>query len=174
MYPDLDRSIGSCRYTLATLIPFFTRVAWANRKGELVHTHPSMSRAQFIYIMKRSSYEREWGKQYDRPSFFDKLVAFLVKLLPPIGQIKILKFNALTPPAFQIFMHSFDMAEPDYGRAAQRASENKLRLANLNFDIGSMTHAGQYDPQDDAYEFWVDELARLHYATVTTAMVTTY
>jgi len=81
-----------------------------------------------------------------------------------------LKFNALTPPAFQIFMHSFDMAEPDYGRAAQQASENKLRLANLNFDIGSMTHAGQYDPQDDAYEFWVDELARLHYATVTTAM----
>jgi len=82
LYPDLDRSIGSYRYTLVTLIPFFTRVAWANRKGELVHTHPSMSRAQFIYIMKRSSYEREWGKQYDRPSFFDKLVAFLVKLLP--------------------------------------------------------------------------------------------
>ncbi len=167
LYGDLDESIGSYRHTLATLIPFFTRVAWANHKGEILRTQPSMSRAQFIYIMKRSSYEREWGKRYDRPSFFDKLVAFLVKVLPPIGQIKVLKFKALTPATFQIFMHSFDMAEPDYRRAAHDAGENKLRLINFNFDTGSVTHAGQYDPQDDAYEFWVDELARLHYSTVT-------
>ena len=33
-----------------------------------------------------------------------------------------------------------------------------------------MAHAGLYDPQDDAYEFWLDELARLHYATVTRAI----
>ncbi|MBV9498702.1 MAG: hypothetical protein JO138_04975 [Acidobacteriaceae bacterium] len=114
------------------------------------------------------------GKTVRPPVVFRQAGRVPGEVATAIGQIKILKFNALTPPAFQIFMHSFDMAEPDYGRAAQRASENKLRLANLNFDIGSMTHAGQYDPQDDAYEFWVDELARLHYATVTTAMVTTY
>jgi hypothetical protein len=170
LYPDLDRSIGSYRYTLATLIPFFTRVAWANHKREILKTHPSMSRAQFIYIMKRSSYERDWGKQYDRPSFFDKLLAFLVKLLPPIGQIKVLKFKALTPPTFQIFMHSFDMAEPDYQRAARDSSENKLRLVNFNFDTGSLTHAGQYEPQDDAYAFWLDQLAQAQYATLTKTM----
>jgi hypothetical protein len=170
LYGDLDEAIGSYRHTLATLIPFFTRVAWAAHKSEILKAQPSMSRAQFIYIMNRSSYEREWGKQYDQPSFFDKLVAVLVKLLPPLGRIKVLKFKALTPGTFQIFMHSFDMAEPDYRRASHAADENKLHLINFNFDTGSVTHAGQYHPQDDAYAFWLDELSQLRYATVTGAM----
>jgi hypothetical protein len=33
--PDLHSAIGSYRHTLSTLIPFFTRVAWANHEDEI-------------------------------------------------------------------------------------------------------------------------------------------
>jgi hypothetical protein len=44
-----------------------------------------MTRTRFVYIMSRSSYEGNWGKQYDRPSLADRILAFILRLLPPIG-----------------------------------------------------------------------------------------
>jgi hypothetical protein len=34
-------------------------------------------------IMDGLSYQRDWGKQCDRPTITDKIPAFVLKLLPP-------------------------------------------------------------------------------------------
>ena len=168
--PDLDNALGSYRHTLSTLIPFFTRVAWANHENEIRKRRPNVTRKQFLYVMTRSSYEREWGKQYDRPSLLDRIVAFFVKLLPPIGHIKLLKFRTLTPAADTLFMKSFEVATREYRRDVNEATRNRLELANRNFDVGVVTRPGQYKLQDDTYVFWLDELKQSKYASVTPAI----
>jgi hypothetical protein len=160
MYDDFDKAIGSYRYTLRTLIPFFTRVAWAEHKDEIRRANPTITKKKFLYVMSRSSFERHWGKKYQRPTLWDKIVAFLVKILPPIGEIKVLKFRPLTPQAQQIFMHSFDRATPEYQAALAAAERRNLQLANTNFDLGAVARPGQYSLQDDAYAYWLNRLAR--------------
>lgn len=129
-----------------------------------------MTRKQFLYVLSRSSYEREWGKQYDRPSVFDRIVAFFIRLLPPIGEIKVLKFRTLTPPADTLFMKSFEVATREYRRQVNDATRDPLQLENGNFDVGVITRPGQYKLQDETYVFWLDGLKQSNYAYVTPAI----
>ncbi len=170
MVSDLDKAIGSYRHTLSTLIPLFTRVAWAAHQNEIRKARPTITRRQFLYVMRRSSYEREWGKQYDRPSALDRILAFIVKLLPPIGELKVLKFRTLPPAVETLFMKSFDVAHREYGANLSAASSHTLQLENKNFDVGVMTGPGEYKLQDSTYAYWLDELSRSGFATVKPAI----
>jgi hypothetical protein len=163
MFRDFDLSLGSYRRAVSKYIPFFTRVAWAGHAGEIRKAHPGITRRQFVFIMKRSSYEHYWGKKYEHPSAWDDFVAFLVKLLPPLGPIRTLKFKALTPQAEQIFMRSFDMAAPAYGNAIRQAAARRWNAENVNFDLGVPQPAGKYKLQDEAYAYWVEMLARSNF-----------
>ncbi len=169
MVPDFDKAIGSYRHDLSTLIPFFTRVAWADHKDEIRKARRGITRRQFLYTMRRSSYERYWGKNYERPSLLDRIVAFIVKLLPPIGEIQLLKFRALTPAVETLFMKSFDVAVAEYHREIQAATAHNLQLENKNFDVGVITRPGQYKLQDQTYAYWLNELALSNFSEVTPA-----
>lgn len=169
MFGDFDKAIGSYRHTLSTLIPFFTRVAWAEHQKEIQRTRPGITKRRFLYVMSQSSYEREWGKQYDRPSGKDRVVAFLVKILPPVGDLRILKFRALTPEVEQLFLRSFTVASKQYTGEIRAASAGALRLENTNFDVGVATKAGDYDLQDETYAYWLNAVARHNYDGVSAA-----
>ncbi len=166
MFNDFDEAIGSYRHTLSTLIPFFTRVAWAEHASDIRKARPGITRRQFLYAMRRSAYEREWGRAYEHPSAVDRLVAFLVKLLPPIGHLRILKFKALTPRVEQLFVHSFDVAAKEYGDEIRVAGSGGLRLENTNFDVGAVTRPGDYALADESYAYWLDQLARNNFAEI--------
>ena len=168
--PDFDKSVGSFRYTLSKLIPFFTRVAWANHEAEIRKAQPGTTKSRFLYLMHRSSYEREWGKRYEPPSLFDRFIAFLVRILPPIGEIQVLKFRALTPPVENLFRASFDKAAQDYRAQINAVEAHSLQLANTNFDVGVVTQPGQYKLQDETYAYWLDSLARSHFVALTPAV----
>lgn len=167
MIDNLDEAIGSYRHALSTLIPLFTRVAWAEHEGEIRRAQPSITKKEFLYVMSRSSYEREWGRNYERPSLADRLLAFLLRLLPPLGRISVLKFKPLTPAVEQMFMHSFDVASAEYGRQVNEARRSELPLANTNFDVGVTTRAGQYRLQDETYAYWLHQLAISNFAGAT-------
>lgn len=165
--PDFDEAVGSYRHSLSTLIPLFTRVAWAAHEGEIRKARSGITKKQFLYTMRRSSYEREWGKNYDRPTFADRILAFLVKILPPIGEIQVLKFKPLTPRVEQIFMRSFNAATTEYREQIAAAQRRALALTNTNFDVGIVTGPGQYRLQDETYAYWLDQLDRSNFAGVT-------
>ncbi len=164
---DVDGAIGSYRRTISKLIPLATRVAWAQHEDEIRKSRPGITRKQFLFVMRRSSYERYWGKQYDRPSLLDRILAFLLKLLPPIGPLKTLHFKALTPAAEGEFMHSFSLAASTYRNHIENVSAGDLKLQNQNFDVGAVTPPATYRLQDEAYAFWLDELAEDNFARVT-------
>ncbi len=172
MLDDLTNAIGSYRHTVSQYIPFFTRVAWAEHKNEIKKARPGITEKKFVYILSRSSYERYWGKTYKRPSLWDDFVALFLKLLPPLGPLKAIKFKPLTPQTEQIFMHSFDLAAPAYGRAIAAMSEHRWGAENINFDVGTVTHAGEYKLQDEAYAYWLDMLARNNFQYLTSSMAT--
>jgi len=170
MLDDFDQAIGSYRHALSTLIPLFTRVAWADHQAEIRRARPSMTKRKFLYAMSRSSYEREWGKKYDRPTLADRILAFIVKILPPVGRVSVLKFKTLSPPVEQLFMGSFDVASSEYRTQVGDERRRALRLVNTNFDVGVVTKPGQYRLQDETYAYWLDQLAMSNFTGLTSAV----
>src|SRR5258708_21508548 len=59
VFHDLDRSIGSFRRSVSSIIPEMTRVALVTRKADMVKEDPSFAKEQFLYNLKRADYEKE-------------------------------------------------------------------------------------------------------------------
>jgi hypothetical protein len=167
LFGNFDRTVGSYRRAVSKTIPKATRVAWAARKDEIERLAPGITRTKFLYVMKRSSYEREWGKQYDRPSAGERTLAILLKLLPPIGPLKAVRFKVPTREVEKLFTQSFDRSTAQYRAAVVVAKVNGLHLENTNYDVGVITPAGVYRLDDDTHAYWLNLLAQKNFGTVT-------
>ena len=62
VFGNLDLSIGSFRWSVSRAIPEMTRVALLTKRDEMVKENPSLAKKKFLYNLKRSEYEKEWGK----------------------------------------------------------------------------------------------------------------
>ena len=144
-----------------------TRVAWAQRSHDIQRAQPGMTQRKFIYLMSRSSYEQEWGKQYDLPTARDRALAWVLKLLPPVGPLRALRFKTPTPPAEKLFMQSFSRAASQYQMQLDALSQGSLRLSNVNYDLGQLAPPATYALEDKAYAYWLEQLAKAHYEQVT-------
>jgi hypothetical protein len=167
LFGNFDRTLGSYRRAVSKTLPKATRIAWAARKGDIEKLQPGVTRARFLYVMKRSSYEREWGKQYDHPSAHERMLAALLKLLPPIGPLKALRFKVPTPQVENLFTQSFDRSVAQYRATVNAATVNTLHLENTNYDVGVITPAGVYKLSDDTHAYWLNLLAQKSFGTVT-------
>ena len=178
LFPNFARSMGSYRRSVSKTIPTATRIAWAQRKNEIQRSEPGITRSRFVYVMKRSSYERYWGKQYDRPTMKDRILAGILRLIPPIGPLQALQFKMPTPPVEKLFMQSFAQAVTQYGAWIDHSRSGKTHLDNINYDVGEPTKRGGYKLEDGAYVFWLDKLAEKSFSTATppirTALLTYY
>ncbi|HEY1945837.1 MAG TPA: zinc dependent phospholipase C family protein [Bryobacteraceae bacterium] len=169
LFGDFDLAINSYRSAVSRTIPMATRVAWSMKKNEIRRTHPGQSRRKFVYLMKRSSYRREWGKR-DEPSKWERFLGFLLRLLPPIGPLKALGFKMPTPPAERLFMVSFERATDRYSQTLAEAGNQAFQLDDENYDVGMPTPAGVYRLNDETQAFWLHQLAVKKFATVTPAI----
>jgi hypothetical protein len=128
--------------------------------------------------MRRSSYEHDWGKQYDRPTIKERVLAGILRLIPPIGPLRTLKFKMPTPPVEKLFMQSFDRAAGQYGAWLDHRGSRQIHLDNINYDVGVPTKRGDYKLEDSAYVFWLNKLAEKNFSTATpqirTALLTYY
>jgi hypothetical protein len=167
VFHDFDRAVESYRRAVSKTIPMATRVAWAWKQNDIQASQPGMTRKRFVYVMSRSSYERNWGKQYDRPSLADRMLAFILRLLPPIGPLKGLRFKMPTSEVEKLFMESFTRATTQYGSVLKQAQTRTLHLDDPNYDVGVYTPPGTYFLQDDIQAYWVKKLAEKKFATVT-------
>jgi len=170
LFHDFDRTVGSYRRAVSNTIPKATRIAWAQKHDEIQNSLPGKTRKNFIYVMSRSSYERDWGKQYDRPTAGERVLAFLLKLLPPIGPLRALQFKMPTPEVEKLFMNNFARCARQYQAALEKASNQKLKLEDMNYDTGSITTPGTYRLADDVEAYWLDSLAKKKFATITPAI----
>src|SRR5207249_6614148 len=77
-----EKALNSYRRDVSKLIPKATRIAWHLKKDEIKDDIPDATKKRFLYNLSRSNYEREWGKNYKKPTPGEVFLAFLYKLLP--------------------------------------------------------------------------------------------
>jgi hypothetical protein len=162
-----EKVIGSYRRDVSGLIPRATRVAWSLKKKEIKSDVPGMTRRKFLYNLSRSSYERNWGKQYQRPTFWDHFLALLYRLLPKFGPLRVLQLKTPTPETERMFEASFNATMDRYRGLLKEEGEGRLKLPNDNFDVGEFTPPGKYRMNDDAHAELLDKLAEQNFADMT-------
>ncbi len=163
---DETRAANSYRYSISTLIPTASRVAWTLKQNDIERDLPGMTRNKFLYNISRSSYEKEWGRDYIRPSASEKFIAFLIRILPKIGPLRILTFRTPTPEAEKLFESSFNKAVDRYRHLLLAWNEGRLELLNDNFDVGAVTARGQYKLNDKTCADLLHRLSQQHMSSI--------
>jgi hypothetical protein len=159
VFNNLDLAIGTFRRAVSGVIPEMTKVAWEMKKDEIEKSQPGITREKFLYNLSRVDYEKEFGTSYEKPGFFAKTTAWVVRVFPKIGPFKPLAFKAPTPEAEQVFMESFNTTVERYRALLRQTHSNRVALDNRNFDTGKPTRAGEYRLADEAYSDLIVKLA---------------
>ena len=161
-----DKALNSYRHDVSKVIPKATRIAWSLKKDEIKNDIPSATKRRFLYNLSRSNYELEWGKDYHKPSAGDRFLAFLYKLVPKFGPLKVLEFRTPTPQTEQMFEASFNATLRRYRKLLVELREGTLTLPNDNFDLGETTGPGKYSLNDEVHAQLLDRLAATQFAGV--------
>jgi hypothetical protein len=159
-----DKVLGSYRRDVSRLIPRATRIAWTLKKNEIQKDVPGITRKKFLYNLSRSSYEHQWGKDYQRPTFWDHVLAVLYKILPKFGPLRVLQLKTPTPETERMFQASFNATMDRYRNLLKEVGEDRLKLLNNNFDVGVATGPGEYRMNDDAHAELLEKLAQKNFA----------
>jgi Zinc dependent phospholipase C len=155
LLPRPERSVRSFRKFVASLFPKATRVAWAYKKDEIRKAMPGASSARFVYSLSSAAFEKEWGRDYDRPGLGSRVGAFLLRLVPKVGPLRVLIPKPPTPEGERVYEESFNAVLADYRTAVGGDRPPPL---NVNLDVGAATAPGTYARSDAA---WADLCTRL-------------
>jgi len=52
---------------------------------------------------------KEWGEQYQKPGFLDRVLSFVFRIIPRFGPFKRLGIKPSTPETELLFMRAFDL-----------------------------------------------------------------
>jgi hypothetical protein len=155
-----NKVLGSYRHDVSQLIPKATRVAWSLKKNDIQRDRPGITRRQFLYNLSRASYRKNWGRDYKPPSLEERFLAFLIRILPKIGPLKVLQLKTPTPATERLFEAGFNAALDRYKQLLSQVAAGQLDLPNKNFDTGDPVEPGKYFLADKAEARLLDELAK--------------
>jgi hypothetical protein len=151
VFKDLDLALGTYRHVVSSLIPEMTKAAWAAKKDDIQKAQPGMTERKFIYRISREDYEKEWDNKYEKPGPGAHILAFMFKVLPKVGPLKVLGFKTPNAECEKIFIRSFADTVARVRSYDSEVREHDLHLANVNFDTGKPVRQGEYHMADDAY-----------------------
>jgi hypothetical protein len=163
---DEEKALNSYRRDVSKLIPEATRIAWSLKSKEIKADEPDATHRKFLYNLSRSEFEKQWGKDYQRPSRKERFYAFLYKLLPKIGPLKVLQLKTPTPETEKMFEESFNASVQEYQNLLGEERRGTLQLPNVNFDVGSETSGGKYRLNDVAHAQLLHKLAEKKFGCV--------
>jgi hypothetical protein len=162
-----DLAIGTFRRAISRIVPEMTRVALVARKKQMVAETPNFNARKFRYYLSRTSYQKEWGKGYRRPGFGTKVLAFFLRFVPKVGPFKALDFKVPTRQTEDLYIASVNRTLDNYKNLLREVKAHDLRLTNMDFDTGRVTHAGEYKLTDKTYAHLLDQLAKSKFQQVT-------
>ena len=158
-----EKVYGSYRHDVSQLIPKATRVAWSLKKNDIQRSEPGITRRKFLYNISRSSYRKNWGKDYKPLSLADDFLAFLFRIIPKIGPLRVLELKTPTPETERLFEAGFNAALDRYRRYLAQVADGDPNLPNKNFDTGSISAPGEYWLDDEAQAKLLDALAKQNF-----------
>jgi hypothetical protein len=160
---DEEKVLGSYRHDVSHLLPEATRVAWSLKKNDIERDQPGITRRKFLYNLSHASYKKNWGNQYQEPSFRERFLAFLVRIFPKFGPLRVLQLKMPTPEAERLFEASFNSSLDRYKKLLTQAAAGQLTLPNDNFDTGEISGPGAYQLADKAQAKLLDSLAKQNF-----------
>jgi len=162
-----DLAVGTYRFSISRLIPQMTKVALQTHKKELMSEKPSVAKKKFLYRLKRTDYEKEWGKDYIKPGLGTRILATILRLMPKIGPFKALAFKVPTPQTEDMYIKSINVTVDRYRAFLEQTRANSLQLPNVDFDTGQETKAAEYSLTDDTYAKLLSRLSEHKFNGVT-------
>lgn len=171
VFMNVPLAIGTYRYTIRGLIPDLTKAAWQAKHGDIQQANLGITRRKFKYHMSRADFNKTWGDEYERPNFFARMTAWVMKVLPKIGPFRTLAFKPPTPEAEKLFYHSFNTTVDNYTLLIrQLRQQEQLNLPNTQLDTGQPTRAGAYKLTDETYAELVGKLYKADFKHLTPSL----
>jgi len=155
-----DLAIGTFRRAISTVIPEMTRVALLSRHKEIVQDTPNFNEKEFLYHLSRAQYQKEWGNGYRKPGFGTRVLAFFLKIVPKVGPFKAVAFNIPSTQTEDMYIKSINKTVDDYAALLGEQKAGHLIVADLDFDTGRESRAGEYFLADKTYARLLDDLAK--------------
>lgn len=160
---SLDLAIGTYRRTVSNIFPGLTKAAWNMKADEIQAAQPSATRRKFQFRLSKSSYHKNWGRNYQEPNLWEKFLSWLLRILPKIGPQRPLTFKPPTPAAEKLFMESFLATVTHYTQGLQDVARQALQLPNTDLDTGKPIRPGDYGKADDTHQELLLKLAKAEF-----------
>ncbi len=162
-----DLAIGSYRWAVSGMIPKMTKVAWQTHKDEIVRDRPDLAEREYLYHLSRAAYEKEWGREYQRPGVGTRFLAFLLRLLPRIGPLRALALKPPTQHTEDLYLKSVDATIAEYKQHLHELRNGVPALPNRDLDTSNPTRFGEYPLTDQSYRTLAVALAKHDFQGVT-------
>jgi hypothetical protein len=164
VFGDVDLAINTYRRAASQIIPDITRVAWRDKRDEILAATPGLREDQFIYSMTRQQYEKAYGTNYRKPGFLARLIVFLSKIVPKIGPFKPLAFEPLTPETERMFTESFAASRAEYEALLAAIRAGRSGPGDTDLDTGRRPVRGLNPLADETHADLLEELAKKQFA----------
>jgi hypothetical protein len=151
VFGNIDHSVSNFRWAVNSLMPTVTRSAWVLKKSEIKEMQPGITARKFHYRMQRKKYYKEYGSDHDKPKFKERMIAFLITILPKVGPLRTFRFKEIGPEGEKQFVKSFDTVMAHYTEALTKLNYERINLPNLDFDTGKKIAPEEYGLADETY-----------------------
>ena len=170
LFTSTDTAIATYRWGFRGLVHEATGIAWRLYRSDIQRLAPKATKAEFVYELPRTDFEKEFGKTFREPGYFTRFIAFFVKLVPNVGPFKRLPYKPLPAHVRELFITALDHAADRYRSALPRGHQRHLELENTNLDTGRPTRVGDYEPADHAYATLLAKLDARDFTGVPSAL----
>jgi hypothetical protein len=140
-----------------------TDVALQTHKKELIREKPNLAKRKFLYRLSRSAYEKEWGKDYQKPGVGTRVLATLFRFIPKVGPFRGMAFNSPTPQTEDLYIKSINATVDQYRALLEEVRTDSLSLPNRDLDSGNVTKAAEYSLTDDTYAQLLAQLSKRNF-----------
>jgi Zinc dependent phospholipase C len=164
IFGDVDLAIGTYRRAASQVIPDVTRIAWREKRDEIVSVTPDVTERDFVYTMTRQEYEEAFGTGYRKPGLLVRLVVAVFKVLPKFGPFKPLAFEPLPPETERMFLESFGASLNQYRQLLRSLQDGRLSLRNTDLDTGARPVRSRNALADETYAELIKKLEKVKYA----------
>lgn len=162
-----DLAVGSYRFSVSRLIPEMTQVALQTHKKDIMRETPGLTKRKFLYRLSRSNYEKEWGKDYEKPGVRTRVLSTLLRYMPKVGPFKALAFNNPNPKTEDLYFKSINTTVDRYRAFLQEVRINSPLFPNCDLDSGNVTKAAEYSLADNTYAKLLARLSHRKFDQIT-------
>lgn len=160
VFGDVDLAINTYRRAASQIIPDITRLAWRDKRDEILAVMPNIREQDFVYSISRQQYETRYGTNYRKPGLLARFIVAIFKIVPKIGPFKPLAFEPLTPETERMVLDSFDASRTEYRNSLAALRAGSLALRDTDLDTGQQPAPGANPLADETYADLVTALAK--------------